>query len=581
MKVSVIPLRRLPTHFFTLDYDTADLLIVPGMLVEIPFRSKKILGVVYEISVESPTSTTPPLKKILQILNETPLLNATTLKLFRDFHELHGGPSSVNLELFLPPLLKRRLRKLHLPAMTGQSNLLPGNITVFRYHAEEERQQFLKDQTRGAKRRDQILLVVPQIIETKKLAKNLDALPYHSQMTSAERFEVWEKAANGAPLIVGTRIALFLPWQKLKTIIVDKEQDESHDNWDQHPRYRGREVALLLSKHLGSRVIFSSYSLAVETALFAEKKKWRSEIAIFPPPLPATIINMRDDRDRKNFSPLSLTAENEIRNANGVFILASRTGLFHHVSCRDCAAALQCESCGQMLTLYRDRNLICHACSRVKSMPAVCANCQGANFRQYGAGLEAIQDQLAKKFPERHNIFVGTTVASPEIEWMLIEKIIIADPDIFFHLPDYRGLERLWHKIQELRFLAPSAAIHIQTDHPDHPFWRALTTAPANFYNREWRARQNFLYPPFSLLLELFTATASQSEGLKEAQHVRKMATNHADSKNVSDPQILPTSRKERAVKIQITVKLVGKNRAEARRRIIDELPEKWYALSR
>jgi primosomal protein N' (replication factor Y) len=88
--------------------------------------------------------------------------------------------------------------------------------------------QKVLDAGRGA------LVLVPEIALTPQLvARFRDRLPVpivtlHSSMTDAERLAAWRAARSGAaPVVIGTRSAVFTPLPDPGLIVVDEEHDPS------------------------------------------------------------------------------------------------------------------------------------------------------------------------------------------------------------------------------------------------------------------------------------------------------------------------------------------------------------------
>jgi len=74
----IIPIKRLPRNFSSFDYTVAENIedsLKVGQLVEIPFRSKNIFGVVFSIE----KNDNEKLKELKTIINETPIFTKKQL----------------------------------------------------------------------------------------------------------------------------------------------------------------------------------------------------------------------------------------------------------------------------------------------------------------------------------------------------------------------------------------------------------------------------------------------------------------------------------------------------------------------
>ncbi len=95
------------------------------------------------------------------------------------------------------------------------------------------------------------ILLVPEIGLTPQTAGLLDAAfgqrvaLLHSALTPEERSDQWRRIRRGdAPIVVGTRSAIFAPAPNLGLILVDEEHDQSYKQ-EETPRYNGRDVAVM------------------------------------------------------------------------------------------------------------------------------------------------------------------------------------------------------------------------------------------------------------------------------------------------------------------------------------------------
>jgi primosomal protein N' (replication factor Y) len=112
---------------------------------------------------------------------------------------------------------------------------------------------------KALKKGEQVLYLLPEIALTAQLITRLQKIfgneiaVYHSRLNNNERVELWNEVLEGKPLIMGARSALFLPFQKLKLVIIDEEHDPSYKQRDPNPRYNGRDAAIYLAHLHGAK----------------------------------------------------------------------------------------------------------------------------------------------------------------------------------------------------------------------------------------------------------------------------------------------------------------------------------------
>ena len=115
------------------------------------------------------------------------------------------------------------------------------------------------------------ILLVPEIGLTPQTAGLLDAAfgqqvaLLHSALTPEERSEQWRRIRRGdAPIVVGTRSAIFAPAPNLGLILVDEEHDQSYKQ-EETPRYNARDVAVMRAKLAGAVVVLGSATPSLES----------------------------------------------------------------------------------------------------------------------------------------------------------------------------------------------------------------------------------------------------------------------------------------------------------------------------
>ena len=100
----------------------------------------------------------------------------------------------------------------------------------------------------------QALILMPEIALTAqfldRFAERFGVRPaeWHSQLAPRKRARTWAAVAAGeAPVVVGARSALFLPYADLGLIVVDEEHDPAYKQED-GVRYHARDMAVVRAR---------------------------------------------------------------------------------------------------------------------------------------------------------------------------------------------------------------------------------------------------------------------------------------------------------------------------------------------
>jgi primosomal protein N' (replication factor Y) len=415
------------------------------------------------------------------------------------------------------------------------------------------------------------ILLVPEIGLTPQTAGLLDAAfgqkvaLLHSALTPEERSEQWRRIRRGdAPIVVGTRSAIFAPAPNLGLILVDEEHDQSYKQ-EETPRYNARDVAVMRAKLCGAVVVLGSATPSLESWQNSASGKYaRIEIRdrVMDRPLPdVELIDMRREFQETGKEQLfSRALIDQTREAldrgEQALILLNRRGYSFAVICRACGEKLECQNCAISLTHHKPpgddagvarqgQRLECHYCGFSRTVPARCPKCDSEHLYYLGAGSEQGEERLAEIFPSARigrmdrdtvrgrydlerllarlhsgeiNLLVGTQMIAKGHDIHGITLVGVVGCDHALSMPDFRAAERVFQLMTQVSGRAgrgelPGRVV-VQTYYPDHYAIVAASTHDyASFVDRELKYRRWMHYPPFGVLANVLV----QSQKLEEA----------------------------------------------------------------
>src|SRR6202046_5715094 len=127
----------------------------------------------------------------------------------------------------------------------------------------------------------QALVLLPEIALTAqfldRFAARFGARPteWHSGLTERQRERVWTAVASGeAPVVVGARSALFLPFADLGLIVVDEEHEGAYKQ-EEGVIYNARDMAVVRARFEKAPIVLASATPAIETRFNAESGRYR------------------------------------------------------------------------------------------------------------------------------------------------------------------------------------------------------------------------------------------------------------------------------------------------------------------
>ncbi len=551
MLAKIIPLKRLPKGLDLFDYQVPKSLeadIKPGQLVTIPFRKSDLYGLVFDLKNDQLGNSNT--KEIKSIVNKIPFLSKKQLSFLELAKNIYGISFGSMTKIAMIPLQKRKLKKIELvEIVSDQKNI--NKTKYLNYQDETEHIEKLNNQIE-----DNTLILVPELQMIDQILEQLDPkikskiLVWHGSLSTKEKFDNWLDIRNSKKTIVlGTRGALFLPFQKLKKIIIDFEQDENHKHWDQSPRFHTHDLSKILSDIYGSEIIKMSYSISSDTyhAIFKGDTEFAEKKGIGPVfkkrnLQTLSIIDMTRQSSTKEYSNLSVSSKREIQKSisekKDIFILLNRKGYATSLNCLDCGYRKLCTDCSLPMVFHSNDKLYCHWCRKQENLSIRCQKCNSEKLKLYGSGIETIKKELNKELDigsdyeiicldsekeqppsSSHNkIIIGTTHAFNYINWQKTGFICMLDFDRQISIPEFSAHENAWHLINKMLYLKnPLANFFIQSYNIENYLLKSLAE-PDKFYRLDLNHRKKLENPPYSYLVRYFIGDFNQEKALKQAK---------------------------------------------------------------
>ncbi len=472
------------------------------------------------------------------------------------------------------------------------------------------------------------ILLVPEIGLTPQMAGLLDqafgqrVALLHSALTPEERSEQWRRIRRGdAPIVVGTRSAIFAPAPDLGLILVDEEHDQSYKQ-EETPRYNARDVAVMRAKLAGAVAVLGSATPSLESWQNAAQGKYtRIEMRdrVMNRPLPQVeLIDMRREfketgQDQLFSRSLIEQTRAALERGEQALILLNRRGYSFAVMCRACGEKLECQNCAIALTHHKaavedsgiaqaGQRLECHYCGFRRTVPARCPKCSSEHLYYLGAGSQQGEERLQEIFPGARigrmdrdtvrgrydlerllarlhsgeiNLLVGTQMIAKGHDIHNVTLVGVVGCDHALSMPDFRAAERVFQLMTQVSGRAgrgdlPGRVV-VQTYYPDH---YAILAATAHDYRtfaeRELKYRRWMHYPPFGVLANVLV----QSQKLEEAagwasvlgKHLleNQNASQNAGSVRVLGPCTAPIARIKGVYRFHMILKAASRKALNA-----------------
>lgn len=317
-----------------------------------------------------------------------------------------------------------------------------------------------------------VLLLVPETGHEEEIP---GAMLYNSQMTAGKKKAVAEKLRTGQPcMVVGTRSALFLPFQNLGLVIVDREHDPAYKQDAPAPRYNARESAIMLAGIHGAQVILSSPTPSLESLYNARCGRFASvESGNSPSAIPIEIID--------------IGAEYRKRGMAGAFSLKLLSLM--------------------KTTLEEGRQVLLLAPKRIYEQGRRVED----NVLEYFPSARVANLDLGPADDE-YDIYIASTAATRGFSCRNLGMVALVSWDGMLSRQDFRADERAFQLLEQFRAMCPHLVI--QTREPSHPVFRLVASgqSPVEHMLEE---RRDAAYPPYTRMVKVQVKDVLENRLLK------------------------------------------------------------------
>lgn len=421
-----------------------------------------------------------------------------------------------------------------------------------------------------------VILLVPEISLTPQTVALFSSwygdriAVMHSGLSAGERFDAWRRIrAHEADICIGTRSAIFAPFDNLGLVVLDEEQEHTYKS-DQNPKFHARDVARYRCAKSGAVMLLASATPSVESFYKAQTGKYRLvrlTSRYGSATLPDTVMaDLREDTQAGNLSVVGSVLSEQLKNnlaaGEQSVLFVNRRGYNNFLSCNVCGYVKTCPHCSVSMTYHtrgryradegesipaaRARNgyLICHYCGYREGVPDACPECSNKQLQFMGFGTQMAEHTLQQAYPtaritrmdadttqnkfaydemlERFrssgsDILLGTQMVTKGHDFPDVTLVGVLCADASLYLDDYRANERTFSLLTQVIGRAGRAAKHgravIQTYSPDHAVLRlAAAQDYEGFYRDEIAMRRALVFPPFCDIALFFFSCAYEEE---------------------------------------------------------------------
>ncbi|MDE2335612.1 MAG: primosomal protein N' [Rhodospirillales bacterium] len=408
------------------------------------------------------------------------------------------------------------------------------------------------------RRERQALVLLPEIALSaqwlERFERRFGVAPaiWHSELGARRRRETWRRVERGeAPVVIGARSALFLPFPELGLVVVDEEHETAFKQ-EEGVIYHARDMAIVRARLCGAPAVLVSATPSLETMHNVQTGRYRRVSlparhggAAMPTVGAIDLRATPPQRGRFLAPPLVEAVSATLARQEQAMLFLNRRGYAPLTLCRHCGHRFACPNCTAWLVEHRARGVLqCHHCGHTIPPPAACPSCGAADtLAPVGPGIERITEEVRERWPQaRLLVMASDTLAGPaaaaeaaravaarEVDLVIGTQIVakgwhfphltlvgVVDADLGLGGVDLRSSERTFQLLHQVggragRAEAPGRVL-LQTWEPEHRVMRALLSGDFDaFMASEAAERQVGHWPPYGRLAALIVSAGTEA----------------------------------------------------------------------
>ncbi len=396
---------------------------------------------------------------------------------------------------------------------------------------------------------------------------------FHSALSAGERIDEWKRVKRGdAKIAIGTRSAVFAPFDNLGLIVIDEEQEHTYKS-EMSPRYHARDVARFRCAYNNALLVLASATPSVETYTNAMSGRYgfvKLQERYGKAALPEVVTVDVSDTKGAISNELYNALEECLNNNHQAILLMNRRGFNTFAVCSACKSVLTCPNCSISLTYHSaNRRLMCHYCGHSQSHTDICPECGEKAVSYAGFGTQRIEEELENVFPNarilrmdadttmarysyqdkltsfadgEYDILLGTQMVAKGLDFPRVTLVGIISIDHQLYNDDFRSSEKAFDLLTQVIGRSGrgdfKGKAYIQTVLPDNEIIELSAAQDyESFYETENIIRKSMVYPPYCDICSVSFSSEQQNKSYTCAKSFFELLRN-AVSGEYSDVKI-------------------------------------------
>ena len=372
-----------------------------------------------------------------------------------------------------------------------------------------------------------IMLAEEILMYLKRYLRSYKIYGMTSKNTKKERYEVFMNCRyDNLDVLVTTHNGIFLPFNKLGSIIVVDEENPNYIN-ENYPYYNAVDVLRERARMFDSTLVLVSTSPSINTYYKSMNGEYTLLNVLENKENNRQIVDMKEEVLNGSSNIISNTLYKAMQKAldakKQVMLLVASKAYSSTLRCRDCGKVIKCPECNIPLILSKEKGYAyCNYCSH-KSYTYDKCSCGSTNILELGFGGEKVNEEVKNLFPDARilnvnadlmktiddynkaindieennvDIIIGTNILSKTLKNDNIGVIALIDADLYLNSSSHRANEYTFNLISKIN---KNKDVYIQTYHKDHRIIKlAVSDNYDTYYENEIEIRKVLEYDPFN-----------------------------------------------------------------------------------
>ncbi len=427
----------------------------------------------------------------------------------------------------------------------------------------------------------QVLFLLPEIALTAQLIADFESLfphvlsVWHSQMSQREKTQEYERIRYGhSRILIGTRSALWAPFQNLKVLLIDEEHEWTFKN-ESSPRYWAHDVAHQLSQEWQAKLVLGSATPRIESLKLCDEGVWNMvslDHRVHKTKMPHVhIVDLKNEAKKGNYSPFSEdlieALKQTLRNDKQAVLFLNKRGYSGSTQCKHCGHCFECPNCSHNMKMHEqgnNRKFICHICGHLEPFRDICPECKTKDFQLKGWGTQMVEKKLKELFPEetilradadsikkredfhtllndfhgkKGRILLGTQMIAKGLDFDDVHLVGVLLADVGLNLPDFRSEERVFQLLMQVSGRAgrreAQGEIYVQTFQSQDPLFSFLKKYDTKgFLQIQKEKRKTVFMPPYIDLLKITYSHEKKNTAYNQSRHLLESVQQYAQKKS-------------------------------------------------